>query len=160
MRVICVIIVLILIEGCRKEQLDVFGERLIGEWKCIRVESLQYDEVDETTDTLIILNDLNLDVQIVFIEKGKIRLAKSGEKLSQTRVPDWSYHQFEELNVTRSEYIFDFPKVPSGFQKDHLPIHFSDNRVESFEVSEGYLDIINECDYAGSHGLNYVFVKE
>ncbi len=160
MRTLCLLTALCSILGCRKEPFDILGERLVGKWQCIRVESLQYDETNETLDTINVLNDLNIQFTIEFIEKGKIALAKNGEKLSTTRVRDWSYYQFEELNVTGSEYIFDFPKVPNGFQKDYLQILFNDNRVESFEVSEGYLDVINECDYAGSHGLNYVFVKE
>lgn len=143
--------------NCRKER---FGEyhRLVGNWRCVRIESLELDTMTQMIDTNVVFTDNDLQMQLTFLERGRMRLKKDGEKISATAVMSWTQH----VSDLDREVIFelDFHNVPEGLISKYIILSFDLNERSFFQMSEGYLDVINECDYAGSHGLNYVFVKE
>lgn len=148
-------IVYALLLSCRKERFDEY-HRLVGSWKCVRIESLELDTMSQMIDTNVVFTENDLQIQLTFLERGRMRLKKDGEKVSAIAVLRWTKHVSDlERELT---YELDFKKTPEGFLNSYL-IMTLEQRNE-LEISDGYLDVINECDYAGSHGLNYVFVKE
>lgn len=150
-------IVYALLLSCRKERFDEY-HRLVGSWKCVRIESIELDPMSQMIDTNVVFTEADLQIQLTFLERGRMRLKKDGERVSAIAVMRWTKH----VSDLDREVIFelDFHNVPEGFQNSYMILSFDLNERSQFQMREGYLDIINECDYAGSHGLNYVFVKE
>jgi hypothetical protein len=119
---------------------------------------MELDTMSQVIDTIVVFTEADLQIQLTFLERGRMRLKKDGERVSATAVMRWTKH----VSDLDREVIFelDFHNVPKGFQNSYMILSFDLNERSQFQMREGYFDIINECDYAGSHGLNYVFVKE
>jgi hypothetical protein len=143
--------------SCRKESFDIyFGERLIGMWSCKSVEVYEWNNEIASIDTNIATLNASSVIKLNFKERGKLELFRGDDKLSARRVPHWAYHSSDAKRC----YDLILAGNSSGFQGDELSLFFDTDVRDTFRVEAGYLNVINECDYAGSHGLNYVFVKE
>lgn len=153
------LIVVVTLNSCRKERFDdAVSERLIGEWSSKTIEVFEWDDDNSSINTVVSSLDASSVIKLSFIERGKLELFQDNEKLSARRVPHWAYHH--DVSNEKGYYDLTLSGSNEGFTGDDLSLFFNRNVLDTFRVEAGYLNIINECDYLGSHGLNYVFVKE
>ncbi|WP_306641249.1 hypothetical protein [Sanyastnella coralliicola] len=103
------------IQGCTKNNFDDEASFLVGRWKCVKAEAISYPESGDF-DTIPIT--LETDLEILFLERGRLCLYDGNEKLKSARVKEVSTGALGTINVETkglSEYLQSSVKDSESF---------------------------------------------
>ncbi len=138
--------------GCRKRPLEGQGDVLIGSWECVSIDQLKYETGAPSFDTTQVFNASTIDLEIRFIDRGRVCIYRDGSKLKSSRIERWSSNHDDDYG----DYFLRCPRLKDFLDhEDLLSMHLE--TTQKFTTAS--LMIIDENGLSPNEHYLYTFEK-